>query len=94
MKATLLLKERHVFDPHSFVEMCVWQLPQSVRGSAHLFKYRLALVINDQCVLRYDNEPGKGDHRHLGTAEVPYVFLTPAQLIADFWSDVDHRRKK
>jgi Family of unknown function (DUF6516) len=30
------------------------------------FKYRLALVADGICVLRYDNETGKNDHRHRG----------------------------
>jgi hypothetical protein len=41
------------------------------------------------CVLRYDNEAGKGDHKHVGESETPYGFTTPAALIADFWRDVD-----
>jgi hypothetical protein len=44
------------------------------------------------CVLRYDNEAGKGDHKHLGGEEASYAFTTPAQLLADFWNDVDHWR--
>jgi hypothetical protein len=41
-----------------------------VRGSRHQYKYRLVLVVNDDCVLRYDNEAGKGDHKHVG-ADAP-----------------------
>jgi hypothetical protein len=41
-----------------------------------------------QCVLRYDNELGKGDHRYIGSVETPYVFATPDQLMADFNADV------
>ena len=93
MKATLLLKERHTLDPDSFAELCVWKVPEPVFGSAHRFKYRLAFVVNEVCVLRYDNEQGKGDHRHIGEEETPYLFSTPAQLMADFWADVDRRRK-
>jgi hypothetical protein len=33
---------------------------------AHELWYRLALVVGGKCVLRYDNEAGKGDHRHVG----------------------------
>jgi hypothetical protein len=36
----------------------------------------------------YDNELGKGDHRHLSDREEPYRFSTPEQLIADFRADV------
>ena len=42
--------------------------------------------------LQFDNEPGKGDHKHLGAIEAAYRFTTPEQLLADFWSDVDHWR--
>jgi hypothetical protein len=44
--------------------------------------------------LRYDNEAGKGDHRHLGSNEVAYPFRDPAQLLRDFWSDVDRWRAR
>jgi hypothetical protein len=59
-----------------------------VPGSRHSFKYRLALVIDEVCVLRYDNESGKGDHKHLGADEVVYRFTALDQLVDDFWADV------
>jgi hypothetical protein len=49
-------------------------------------------VVAGRCVLRYDNEPSKGDHRHWGETESPYKFTTPERLIADFWNDVDNWR--
>lgn len=58
----------------------------------HAFKYSLAYVIAGACVLRYDNEPGKGDHKHVGKTETAYRFTTPKRLIADFWRDVDEWR--
>jgi Family of unknown function (DUF6516) len=92
MDATLLLHERRVVAESAFVELVVWQVPSPVRGSTHSFRYRLALVVDDVCVLRYDNEAGKGDHKHRGGKETPYVFTTPAQLLADFWNDVNRWR--
>ena len=89
MKAELLTDERHVLDPRAFVEIVVWRLPRPVRGSRHPFKYRLALVVDWICVLRYDNEAGKGDHRHVRDAEEPYDFTDPDALLADFWRDVE-----
>ncbi len=59
-----------------------------MRGSSHSYKYRLAYVVQGRCVLRYDNEPGKGDHRHLGEAEQPYTFVSVDQLLDDFLADV------
>ena len=36
----------------------------------------------------YDNERGKGDHRHFQGVETAYAFTGVEQLMADFWSDV------
>jgi hypothetical protein len=93
MKAELLMHERHVLDASAFVEIVIWRLPRSAAGSAHRFKYRLALVIDEKCVLRYDNEAGKGDHKHVDDAEQRYVFTTPETLVDDFWREVDRRRR-
>jgi hypothetical protein len=92
MQAELLIDERHVLDPRMFVEIVVWQLPRPARGSAHRFKYRLALVVDGVCMLRYDNETGKGDHRHVRELEEPYVFSDADTLLADFWRDVEEWR--
>ena len=62
----------------------VWQVPHPVVGS-HTFKYRLVFVVDGVCVLRYDNETGKGDHKHRDEVEIPDEFTSPAQLLADFW---------
>jgi len=90
--ALLLLEERRDIAEDRFIEFVVWQVPQPVRASKHLFKYRLALVINGMCVLRYDNEAGKGDHRHAGAVESAYTFTTPEQLYADFMAEVTNWR--
>ena len=92
MKAELLLSERHQLTADSFAELRVWKTPQPVRGSKHRLKYALAFVVGGVCVVRYDNEAGKDDHRHLGTAQSSYDFTTPAALLADFWKDVDQWR--
>jgi len=92
MDADLLLNERYTVSENVFVEMVVWRLLSSVSGSKHGFKYRLALVVDGDCVLRYDNEAGKGDHKHIGEDEMPYEFTTPKSLLADFWDDVNNWR--
>lgn len=89
MKAELLLRERHSIRESAFAELLIWRVPWPLPGSNHWLKYRLALVVNGVCILRYDNETGKGDHRHVGAVETHYAFTTVEQLLADFWSDVD-----
>ena len=92
MRAVLPLDERCAFDLNRFVELTVLQVPRPVRASSHLFKYRLAFVVEGICVLRYDNEAGKGDHRHVGAVESLYTFSTPEKLYADFMVDVTNWR--
>lgn len=89
----MLLRERHVLARDAFVEIRVWRVPRPVRGSSHAFKYALVLVVAGECVLRYDNEAGKGDHKHDGDRESPYPFTTPEALLADFWREVDSWRR-
>jgi Family of unknown function (DUF6516) len=92
--AALLLHERHQLADDAFAELRVWRVPAKVRGSRHAYKYALAYVFAGVCVLRYDNEAGKGDHRHVGDREEPYQFSSPERLLADFWADVDRWRSK
>ncbi|MHB1361176.1 MAG: toxin-antitoxin system TumE family protein [Thermoleophilia bacterium] len=87
-----MLNERHAVSEDAFVEMVVWRLLSPIEGSQHGFKYRLAFVVKDRCVLRYDNERGQGDHKHIGEDNIPYTFTTPQALLDDFWNDVDNWR--
>ena len=88
MRAVPLLRRRIAFSETAFAELVLWQLPTPVAGSTHQFKYRLAYVVDGVCVVRYDNEVGKGDHRHFGEKESAYPFKTPDKLIADFQRDI------
>lgn len=94
MTAILLLRERLVLTETAFVEVVVWQLPKSLPGSTHRYKYRLALIVDRVCVLRYDNETGKGDHKHAGNREAPYRFVSLDALQRDFWAEVETWSKK
>ena len=89
-KAIPLLHERVVLARDVFAEIRIWRVPRSVLGSTHDLKYSLALVAARTCVLRYDNESGKGDHRHMEDgSEAAYAFRNADTLIADFWTEVD-----
>jgi hypothetical protein len=87
MRARSLIDRRITLAPNAFVELVVWELPEPLKGSTHGYKYRFALVVRDECVLRHDNEAGKGDHVHLGTIERPYLFVDIDRLTADFLAD-------
>ncbi len=94
MDAELLFRKRVGLSEMAFVEMVIWQVPKPMRGSVHTFKYRLALVVEGVCVLRYDNEAGKGDHKHVGERVAAYRFTDLDRLQADFWRDVNNWRRK
>ena len=83
-KARLVFDRRVPVSGGSFAELVLRELPRRLPGSAHSYKYRLAYVVNGVCVLRFDNEPGKGDHMHVGDIERPYWFIDPERLVADF----------
>jgi hypothetical protein len=90
-KARKITRTRLVVGP-GFAELVVWEVPEPVSGCPHRYKYRLAYVVNNVCRVRYDNERGKGDHRHLDGKESPYRFRGLDRLLADFWLDVNKRR--
>jgi hypothetical protein len=94
MKAELLMRERLILSRRAFVEIVIWRLSKPLPDSEHLFKYRLAYIANQRCVLRFDNEAGKGDHEHLDETEAPYSFSNLETLQADFWAEVNKRRKR
>ena len=71
--------------------MVIWSLPQPTADRPHGLKYRLYCSKNGRCVVRYDNETGKGAHRHYGRREEGYTFETVEKLVADFKADCEHR---
>lgn len=89
MDAHLFLRRRFEVDAATFAEMVIWAVPEPVPPSVHSFKYRLVLIHRGERVLGFDNERGKGDHRHDGPVEAPYAFRGVEQLVADFLSAVD-----
>jgi len=89
MKARSITRRKELRDDGSIVEIAIWQLAEALPPCAHRYKYRLAYVVNGVGVARYDNERGKGDHRHIGGGEMPYRFVDLAALLADFRRDVE-----
>ena len=88
MRAKLLFHHRIDYDDGAIVEMVIWRVPRPVPPSAHQIKYRLFYGRAGIRIVGYDNERGKGDHRHVQGVEAPYVFTSVEQLMDDFWVDV------
>ena len=88
MKAALIAQAKEVRDDGSIVEIVVWELAEPLPPCAHAYKYRLFFGTPGECFVRYDNERGKGDHRHANGVESVYGFTTLDALLGDFERDV------
>ena len=94
MAAKPLLREKHVFPDGSIIEMVMWQVSKAPPDGPHGIKYRLYHGSADgTCLVRYDNELGKGDHRHYGAREAAYRFTNVETLMSDFLVDVARARR-
>ncbi len=98
MKATELFRTRIVHTECAFAELVLWRVPVPVKGSLHEYKYRLAYVVKGICVVRYNNEVGKGNliskeaqPREVREADLA---LPDRQLVpvAQGWSEGANRR--
>ena len=92
MEATLIAQAKEVHDDGSIVEIVVWELAEPLPPCTHRYKYRLFFGVPGECLVRYDNERGKGDHRHAGGEESVYGFTTLEALLSDFERDVTNWR--
>lgn len=95
MTSQLLIHEKRQISDGLIKELKVWRVDPPVLGSAHPFKYRLVLIAHGQCVLRYDNERGKGDHRHPygDHRETAVSFVDLAALLDAFHRDIQDWRE-
>jgi hypothetical protein len=91
-KAVLLARTKEVRDDGAIVEVVIWRLPRPLPPSTHDFKFRLYFGCGGIDRVRYDNERGKGDHRHVNGQELSYEFESVDRLLDDFERDVDNWR--
>ncbi|MCC7531270.1 MAG: hypothetical protein IT342_22380 [Candidatus Melainabacteria bacterium] len=88
-KAKLIQEYHQKFANGARVDIIIWQLPAATAERPHRLKYRLNYCGADGTTLvRYDNERGKGDHKHVAGQESKYVFKSVRQLFEDFRADV------
>lgn len=92
MKAVRIFYDKQVLPDDSILELVIWKLPAPEPGRQHSLKYRLYYGKDGVRIVGYDNERGKGDHRHRNDVEEQYRFESIEALIADFIHDVKHAR--
>jgi hypothetical protein len=88
-KTRALINRKVVLDDGSIVQAVVWELPEPLPESKHRFKYRFYYGKEGRSLVRYDNERGKGDHRHYPEKDEPYLFTNLRALYRDFLADVE-----
>ncbi|EBL9798577.1 hypothetical protein JF069_004714 [Salmonella enterica] len=93
MPAIELMNLRIQIDDNAFASIRILEVDPAILGSNHTYKYSLAYVVNGECVMRYDNERDKGDHKHIGEREYPVTFTTIENLIASFQEDINLLRR-
>jgi len=94
MPAKLVFRDKYFYADGAIREMVIWQLPQTDDERPHGLKYRLFYGYAGNCLVRYDNERGKGDHRHYANREELYQFVTVEKLVSDFAEDILRLRSK
>jgi hypothetical protein len=92
--AELITRFKDVTADGGVIELVIWRVPQPVSPSTHAFKYRAAYSLGGVRLVGFDNERGKGDHRHVGGRESAYAFVAVEQLVEDFIAAVEAAREK
>lgn len=93
MPAVELMNRRIQIADNAFALIRILQVDPAILGSHHLYKYSLAYMVDGICVMRYDNERCKGDHKHIGELEYPVIFTSIESLIASFQADINQLRR-
>ena len=93
MKAVKLFHDKATLPDGSIVEMTIWQLAKSDPERPHGLKYSLYYGRAGERLVGYDNERGKGDHKHIADRELRYRFVSVEQLVDDFLADIENVRR-
>ena len=94
MKAVRIFYDKTVLPDGAIVQMTIWQLPRSTSERPHGPKYSLFYGGPNGRIVGYDNESGKGDHKHIRDVETRYKFIDAETMVADFLADVEGIRNE
>ncbi|MBN9078782.1 MAG: hypothetical protein J0H84_21450 [Rhizobiales bacterium] len=87
-EASLVENRKSVLESGTIIQIRVWRLPRPTHERPHGLKYSLFYGRPGERIIGYDNEAGKGDHKHYRNREEAYIFISLEKLIADFEADV------
>ena len=92
-KASLFYHARRDYPDGTIIQFRIWKIPETNDERPHGFKYSLFFGRPGERLVGYDNERGKGDHKHIKGLEYPYNFTNIDQLFADFRRDIEIVRR-
>jgi hypothetical protein len=87
-KAELIVSARNEYVDGTLLAIRVWLVSSPVPPASHRFKYSFYYGRKGARLVLFDNERGKGDHKHIREVETPYVFESVEKLTADFMEAV------
>jgi hypothetical protein len=90
--ADLVLNEKTVFEDGSILQVRIWFVPTSVPPTRHRYKYSLFYRRPGERIVGFDNERGKGDHKHVLGVKTQFRFVSIAQLLTEFRTEVERVR--
>ena len=93
MPAVELMNRRIQIADNAFASIRILEVDPAILGIQNQYKYSMAYIVAGECVMRYDNERGKGDHKHIHDREYPVTFTTIENLIASFQADINLLRR-
>lgn len=88
MRAVLIKHDRFNDPFGNLVETKLWSV-SITEHTPYGVKYSLVYIVDGERVVGYDNERGKGDHKHFEGIEMPYLFNGIDLLVDDFYNDVE-----
>ena len=89
MAARLFLNEKTAFEDGSILQIRVWSVPKPFPPGSHGYKYSLFYGRPGLRLVGFDNERGKGDHKHILDTETAYAFVSIARLLQDFRAEIE-----
>src|SRR5919112_1317068 len=92
-KARALINRKVIYDDGGILQIRIWSVLSPVMASRHAYKYSLFYGRDGVRLVGYDNERGKGDHKHIRASELPYAFTDVNRMIDDFMADVTAMRE-
>ena len=93
-KAVLVFNAKRAYPDGTIIQIRIWRLPHPTNERPHGYKYSLFFGRPGERLVGYDNERGKGDHKHIKGLQSPYVFTDTDQLLSDFKRDVALMRRR